>query len=359
MKKKSFLIFGFAILLLSQIFAIQKDPCAPKDVCCEEYTDTYAFSYPKDIGLACPRNFYVNGEFLYMRAQEEGLEYAIYNSGETNINPRPLENGLIYGFSTGSDDWEFNPGFRTSLGFYTSKNFLNIEIAWTYLRIKNDTAVSGKLYSFFLMIGENDRISDRAISAQERWSGDHNILDLKVGKPFHVSRFFILDPFFGVRSTWIDQNMTFRYSRLESERMVKPIASNDFWGIGLRAGFKSEVILAKGFNIFASFSSSMLYGRFDVKQAADSFDSSFDYNFSQDFYMSIRNFENTLGISWGSFFDKNRYFISLSAAYEFHHWMNQNRLKMFLDDTAPMMIGSLNFGDLMYDGFAFKLQFDF
>ena len=51
---KLFFLLGF--ILAFSAYAIPKDPCEPKDTCCEEPAPgPYAFSYPKDLGLVCPR----------------------------------------------------------------------------------------------------------------------------------------------------------------------------------------------------------------------------------------------------------------------------------------------------------------
>ena len=79
MNKKNLLskvLFSLAaVLFASTAIAIPKDPCAPKDVCCEEPAPgPFAFAYPKDVGLSCPRDFYIHGEFMWMKPTEEGLE---------------------------------------------------------------------------------------------------------------------------------------------------------------------------------------------------------------------------------------------------------------------------------------------
>ena len=91
--KKLFVLIGILVSCLT--FAIPKEPCEkPMDVCCEEAVGPFAFSYPKDVGLSCPRNFYLHGEFLWMKPSEEGLEYAI---DQNFVNPgAPAELKIVF-----------------------------------------------------------------------------------------------------------------------------------------------------------------------------------------------------------------------------------------------------------------------
>ena len=74
--KKHKILLTLTLLLTSISFAIPKGPCNKKEkVCWEEPTPgPFAFSYPKDMNLSCPQDFYVKGEFLLMQVKEEGLD---------------------------------------------------------------------------------------------------------------------------------------------------------------------------------------------------------------------------------------------------------------------------------------------
>ena len=113
MKKNNFLnkvLFSVAAMLFStSAIAIPNDPCAPKDACCDEPAPgPFAFAYPKDVGLSCPRDFYAHGEFLWMKPSEEGLEFAMDQDASSNYI-FPLTNGKVHGFSTGSQEWDWRP----------------------------------------------------------------------------------------------------------------------------------------------------------------------------------------------------------------------------------------------------------
>ena len=68
LSNKLFVALVATLLAATTAYAIPKGPCdKPKDVCCEEPAPgPFAFNYPKDVGLSCPRDFYLYADFLIM-----------------------------------------------------------------------------------------------------------------------------------------------------------------------------------------------------------------------------------------------------------------------------------------------------
>ena len=141
--KKHKIFLTLALLFVSISFAIPKGPCNKKEkICCEEIEPgPFAFSYPKDMNLSCPQDFYVKGEFLLMQVKEEGLEYAMTQNTTPKFddNAFPLTGGDIQGYSEGHRNWDWTCGCRASMGFYLNYNAWNVEVNWTYIRINNDS----------------------------------------------------------------------------------------------------------------------------------------------------------------------------------------------------------------------------
>ncbi len=71
-----------AAAMANGVYAIPKGPCdKPVDVCCEEpKPGPFAFAYPKDLNLACPKDFYIYGQAMAFQAKQDGLEFAIQNN---------------------------------------------------------------------------------------------------------------------------------------------------------------------------------------------------------------------------------------------------------------------------------------
>jgi len=359
-------LLGFATMS----YAMPKGPKSVSravDNCEETSPGPFAFNYAKDIGLTCPSDFYAYGEFLLMLASEDGLDYAITNNnGTENV---PLTNGDVQGLSTGSHDLDWSKGFRIGFGFYMGHDAWNIDARWTYLRPRDQAsaAVRNPTVLVPLHLTPSVNISQTNANASMKWRAKHNTLDLALGKPYHVSRLFIFNPFAGVRATWLDQNMTYRYSGdINGHDGIKVHHSCDYWGVGLRGGAGSEYLLGAGWNLFANLSMSMLYGKWNVTQNIPIANAGIELD--NDFYGVTPNLELALGINWANFFAKNKYRIALSLAYEFQQWWKQNRTWRFYGDgsgagaAATSGIASSSpvvHGDLAYNGFAFKLQLDF
>ncbi|NGX49994.1 MAG: hypothetical protein K940chlam5_01603, partial [Candidatus Anoxychlamydiales bacterium] len=317
MKKNNFLnktLFTLAAMLFSaSAIAIPKDPCAPKDVCCEEPAPgPFAFAYPKDVGLTCPRNFYAHGEFLWMKPSEEGLEYVMDNDSG-NFATFPLLNGQVKGFSRDSDEWDWRPGLRVGFGFYNNLDFWSFSADWTYLKIKSDSEIAKKGNGTLMLLylpPNSISVTVRDVSA--RWSGDFNTLDLMIGKPYHVSRYFISNPKFGIKAAWIDQDFHIRYYDNSVLRKENIFLKNDFWGAGLRGYYEGQFLLGSGFCIYGKMAFALLFGKFDISQQAEfSQTGAWNYKTEDSFYSVQPNAELGLGFSWSRYYYKNQYQISL------------------------------------------------
>ena len=373
MKKNNFLnktlFLLAAALFASSAIAIPKDPCVSKDVCCEEApSGPFAFSYPKDVGLSCPRDFYVHGEFLLMKPSEEGLEYAMDQDHSTE-NIFPLVNGKIKGFSRGSDEWDWRPGFRVGFGFYAMHDAWNFQADWTYIKIKSDSEVSNGGTGFLRPLFYPARDVFNQIlnlhNASARWSGDYSTMDLMIGKPYHVSRYFTSNPMFGLRAGWIDQDYHIRY--FQDDRFKRNVwLKNDYWGAGLRGSYEGQFLLGSGWSIYGKAAFALLFGKFDLSQQSENptqsvsspFNQLWEYKTEDSFYSVQPNAELGLGFSWSSFFHQNQYQVSLKVGYEFHHWWNQNQARKFFD-SDPTANDTVSRGDLSFNGFMFGVHCEF
>ena len=357
-----------ALLAATSAFAIPKGPAESRlsdprqmDQCAEVKPGPYAFNYSKDMGLACPSDFYVYGEYILMEAKEEGLEYAITQTDATTPTTFDLSGGNIEGPSNGHHDWEWNSGFRAGFGFYMNHDAWNLDLKWTYIHIKNDTSSTmhndGTLIPLWLppsvTVGQTQK------TASARWKAKLNTLDLSMAKPYHVSRNFIANPFFGVRAAWIDQDYHARYGGIWATFDGAQVdSSNNYWGIGLRGGFGSEFLMGAGWSLFGNLSASLLYSKFDVTQQLAL--SGYAYEIDSDFYDNVPNVELVLGLSWGHFLNKNNSHIGIKVAYEFHDWFNQNQMRRFFGDSGNIAANdTVSRGDLTLNGFSFRIQIDF
>ncbi|MFA6119600.1 MAG: Lpg1974 family pore-forming outer membrane protein [Parachlamydiales bacterium] len=347
-----------SVLFASSAFAIPKGPCDVQEVCCEDPAPgPFAFSYPKDVGLSCPRDFYAHGEFLWMKGVEEGLDYAMEQDG-TNPKTFPLTVGDIKGFSTGSQEWDWRPGFRLGFGFYSNHDAWAFDLNWTYIKIKaNSTASNGSNGQLLPILLPPDTTTFDMPLSSARWSGDYNTLDLGVGKPYHVSRYFVSNPMFGVRAAWIDQDYHVRYfiNDLKNNLNLK----NDFWGVGLRGSYEGQFLLGSGWYLYGKAAFALLFGKFDVTQHADIVASPLStYETQNSFYNVVPNAELGFGVCFSKYFNKNQYQVGLKVGYEFHEWWNQNQLRKFYN-ANPVANDTVSKSNLSFNGFTVGLNVEF
>lgn len=367
-----------AFMATTSLYAIPRDPCEPPTppVCCEEpRPGPFAFAYPFDMDLNCPRDFYLHVDGLMMQAKQDGMDFAIQDSS-TPVDSSPITNGRVEGFSGNNHDWDYNPGMRFGFGFYLDHDAWNLDFNWTWLNITNyehaNATTAGGVEIPLWELGAatpGDQIGARTSAV---WDADYNTLDVRLAKPYYVSRYLVMKPHFGARAAWIDQHFSVDYGGTGAvtdgigTRTIHH-GNNDFWGIGARAGVDSDWILGKGWCLFGNVATSILFGKFEIDQnltfpgaASQGFDIKYDY------YQNTPNFEIVLGLGWGMHFNKKRNHIGVKAAYEFHEWWDQLNMRRFFSGSEPVGSGGagnyandvVSRGNFTLNGFSLSVQFD-
>lgn len=340
-----------ALLATTGLNAIPRDPCEPPapPVCCEEpRPGPFAFAYPYDMDLNCPRDFYFHVDGLAMQAKEDGLDIAIEDS-TAPASTTPITNGQVKGFSNNTHNYDWNPGVRVGLGFYLDHDAWALDFDWTWLNITNyrhanaSTSLGVMLPLWAIGVGTPAAQIGPRMSA--KWDVDYNTFDIRLGKPHYVSRYFIVSPHFGLRGGWIDQHyavdMGGQVSTLGNRTIMH--ADNNFWGVGIRCGVDNDWVLGKGWCLFGNVAASMLFGKFSIDQnytlPVVAGANSDGYNLNYDIYQNVPNFEMALGIGWGKYFNKKRNHIGIRAAYEFHEWWDQLNLRKFSSGSNGIPAG--------------------
>lgn len=375
---KRVLASSFAVLsvMATSLNAIPKGPCdkVKEEICCEApKPGPFAFAYPMDLGLNCPRDFYVHVDGLAFQAKQDGMDFAIEDTSGTAGTPTaPITYGKMIGFSSDNSDWDWNPGMRFGFGFYLDHDAWNIDFNWTWLNITDykhgNASTNGSVLIPLWTLGSANTAGAPSLfgtTASAVWKTHYNTIDLSIGKPYYVSRYFILDPNFGLRGGWIDQHFSVDYGGFGDARTIHH-GDNKFWGVGLRAGMNSEWIVGKGWCLFANVSACMMASKFEVHQnmvaptgttsvspeGPDGFDTDYD------FYQNVPNMEMAIGIAWSKYFDRNKYRINLKAAYEFIEWWDQFNMRRFFSGNPGYANDVVSRGNLTLNGFSLKAQID-
>lgn len=363
--------------MATSLYAIPKGSCErPKEeICCETpKPGPFAFAYPQDLGLNCPRDFFVHVDGLALQAKQDGLAFAISDTGLNGVPTSPITYGEVIGFSGEKSSWDFNPGIRAGFGFYLDHDAWVVDFDWTWVNITNYKKgrapnSGGGLIPLWLL-GTDTPANSPGINlfgsdANASWDASYNVLDLSLGKPYHVSRYVVFNPHFGIRGGCIDQHLSVDYSGYGTDSKTLHRGENKFTGVGLRGGLKTDWIVGKGWNLFANLSGSILSGKFDVSQTMNIADSNNDgYSIDDDFYQNVPNMEMSFGIAWNKYFDKNKYRVGLKAAYEFMQWWDQFHMRKFFSgngsntNTIGYANDTVSRGNLSMNGFSLRLQID-
>lgn len=336
----------------------------------------HAFSHIQDLKLCCPHNFSISMEGLAFQARQNGMEFVISHEGNSAPIPiSPLKNGKIIGFSS----WDYNPGIRIGVEFQHLNNSWMIDCKWTHINITNykhanAAADNGTLIPLWIL-GSDTFIIPNQFGARSSavWKARYNTLDLNLGAAHHVSRLLILNPHFGLRAGWINQHFSVNYGGghriiidLEEAPTTEPQRTihhgqSCFRGIGARAGIDSEWILGSGWGLFYNLSGSLLIGKFQVQQNMsvplnDSNQHPDGFNIDYDLYQTSPNLEMALGISWNTYFNRNKYHLSLKTGYEFIEWWDQFNMRKFFSGNPGYANSKVSRGNLTFNGFSLSLQ---
>jgi len=324
--------------------------------------------------LNCPKDFYVHVDGLLMQAKQDGMEFAISDSTVATASS-PITHGKVAGFSSDNHDWDYQPGMRFGIGFYMDHDAWNLDFNWTTLNITsyqhaNATTSGGTMIPLWIL-GTGTPDAQLGFRTSAVWDADYNMIDVRLGKPYYVSRYVVFNPHFGFRGGWIDQHFSVDYNGnntgADGTRTIHH-GDNDFWGVGARAGLDTDWILGKGWCLFGNIAASMLFGKFDINQDLSIPGVTTDgFTLRNDFYQNVPNFEIAVGLGWGKYFNKKRNHVGLKLAYEFHEWWDQLNMRRFFSGSRgtldPVNVNTyandvVSRGNLTLNGFSLKLQFD-
>ena len=245
-------------------------------------------------------NLVFTGDFLYFKAKEDNLEYALQSAAPIT-ELVTLTKGKVHRVDT-----DYEPGFRAGLGFLVPHDLWDIYFIWTCYRTDQKDSVPAlpgdSVYPIMLNIFQNPI----AASASSSWHLNFNTGDIEVGRSFFAGRFFTLRPFAGARGAWIHQSIKASYGNVLYNSPVAPFAfvkgDNDssMRAFGVRLGVDADWELGDGWNIFCNGSASLLWSEFNLHQKETLPDGTKINEISNDFHAVTPVLEIGAGLSWGA-----------------------------------------------------------
>lgn len=178
--------------------------------------------------------FIVNGEFLYWNVQEGALDYAIRMR---NRAWGPTESYAQGDFERAEFDWD--PGYRFSLGYYRAENFWEALGEYTYIHIKgSDRAKTPKISEARFLNGTFPQIfTDPMSHATSHIHLHYQLANLLASRVFHPFD----NPHLRMRMTggftavFIHQGWRVRYFDIH-DNTTSTTNRWRYWGIGFRTG---------------------------------------------------------------------------------------------------------------------------
>lgn len=340
--------------------------------CCDPVTE---YELP---GGRYENNFYVQGDFLYWYAKQQGNEFAASGVASTVPGTTDPNTGLIPGPITASGHvyepkFRMEPGFRAGAGINLEHGKWDLFLEYTYFDSKAKGSVStldlntGILPIFGL--ASNNSILTEASSfggnngfistARGSWGLHFNNITFELGRSLQFCPLFGLRPHFGLQGSWQKQFFHTNYGVNSLTDTAAVLGENRvlfrqrYWGVGLRAGLDSYWSVWRYFGLFANSAVSALWSQFNNQ--VRSFDTNTIAGYNNVLIGYQKHSPHTLipvvQLEIGAQFDwvfRNCKSMMFQAGWEGQIWFSQNQHGSSNGDAS-----------LILQGFTFKGKFGY
>lgn len=326
--------------------------------------------------------------YIYWRVSEDGLisssqGYNLTNKSSFNvIEPQGEQQGIFDRCSS---------GFKAGFGADFKYDDWFIDVLYTYFHsnynpLKNHQENGETLESqgpyFTTIPGYFDTKSplvvkpqplffnNMAAQALSFWNLRFNVIDCMLNKSFYLSRYLIVTPALGIKTTWQNQSYTARYwiEGLSSKNQTtlenyRTFNKQFYAGVGTRLGLDTAWFVSDELSLFAQIFGTTLFGVFKDKReditavaVKDTGEVLVENNMKVN-VRAVEHFVNTvletqIGLRWDYYLFEEAYRLRLQFGYENQLWFNQNH---FLTPN----LGGAQGADLGFMGFNFTVKFDF
>ncbi|MBS0649840.1 MAG: hypothetical protein JSR93_01640 [Verrucomicrobia bacterium] len=303
------------------------------------------------------------GDWLYWRANEEGLNYAL-----RGVRPLIATQGIkgeLFDISPG-----YHSGFRIGVNAIFPRDKWDLLFYWTSYHNDSHSSVSPKASQTVWPVLLNINNNPFALSAKADWKIHINVLDLELGRSFFVAKHLSIRPFIGFEAAWIKQHLNADYFNITLFQFGQFFPGDDisshnrnlFSGYGLRGGINTKWPLFCGISLLGNVSFSLLCSDFDISQYEKNINSSPRTSLKDDLHLTSQSLQMFAGICWEWQFMKNRCYFNLHAGWEQQIWFDQNQMNIFLNDSSLRAnVGNTinQQGDLTLSGLALGAAFGF
>ncbi|QVL58000.1 MAG: hypothetical protein KFB93_02655 [Simkaniaceae bacterium] len=290
-------------------------------------------------------NVFLTADFIYWTIRQDGMFYAVSGAGTG------ASGGKVHDL-----DWKWEPGFKVGLGFNLPHDGWDLFAEYTWVRSnisdsKTQSAATSTLIPYWNVTGF---IAGTLTKAQADWDVHYNNVTLDLGRNAYLSQYMKLRLFAGLQAAWINQDYSAQFD-LETNESGKTKLTQDFWGIGLRAGLNNTFQFTKNWSFFADLYLALLWGEFDLDRKDSVTSRAGVTNDTLKTSVSPWTEEPVADLAAGFRYDawlsNDRFHILLQLGWEHQLWILHNEMiKASEPDHA---------GDLLLQGLTFKARFDF
>ncbi len=324
------------------------------------------------------QQWFTKETYLIMKPYEDDNDYATKLTTEGSTT-----SGVNMSLKLQKPDFDWYSGVRLGLGRYLANHDKwDITLFTTYFYAQEESSSSPKRSSGTLLTPLwSPTFDGGATKGNVVWRLNFFNWDLSVGREYSLLRTVVAHPFIGLRAALIYKDYFAKYSdtfisgsTIDRTLNDKFKATDEFWGIGPRAGVDLQFKFEKQWALLGNLSAALFYGRYDVREEISTKITSFGvpttskFHIKDERYTVRANLDTSLGIGWETWLNEHRVRIAPSVMFEGSCWFDTNQF--FLVKTkisgpdkpdAPLTpFGNFRRqGNLILMGFSFNIQADF
>ncbi len=324
-------------------------------------TETASGTYGAKTATARPEvdgsGMYINVDILYWHAKVGGTEYC-YTDQDPGAT-LPIQGSLR------ENDFDWDWGFRIGLGYNFEHDGWDAFLNYTYFDSSDGSKTAAGFNGSVIPLkgtpsitGSTDLTS--VTNATSNYKFDYDNLDLELGRNYFISRSLSFRPHFGLRSTWLDltQRTNFYGGSVLLDNQLLVYDSNNFWGLGPRAGVNSKWHLTNGFSVVGNLAGALLYGYYKVEHNEnDTTSLSHSLEIDANMHRFCPNAQMYLGLSFDKYIYNDKQHIGVALGWEIQYYWRVNQM-LKSDDFQVLKYERYSEDAAMY-GVTLDIRWDF
>ncbi len=320
----------------------------------------------------CCSSWFVEASILSWHPKVGGTEFA-YTDQSPKASLKIKGNVKDMDFSW---DW----GFKALVGYSSEVDGWDVSLRYTWFDSHGSKRTSAGRGDSVISLRSSPNITKGVTgpfvyckSIKSQFDYTFNSVDLEMGRHFYLSETLSWRPFIGLKAAWIDLEQITRCTGGETvEQGASGLANNtvhikdisEMFGVGPRIGGLTNWYIGQGYSLFGSFTSAMLYSRFDVnhKERFSGNKNEGRYNLGGDCHFFVPSVEFMLGAQYDRYVNNDRNHIRVRLSFESQYFWRANQMMKInypaIEGTSANNIERIP-SDLSQHGLTLDFRVDF